>query len=102
MSYEGYVQYWCENGHYHTVDAYDDYSDGYEFKCPECFGKQAFRNSVDLTNGSYYEDPGGAFERIDGYIEPVVVEKAPMCTCNSCGHTHATGPVVYVIPESKD
>ena len=101
MSFEGYHQYWCEHGHYHTRDAYDDYSGEEGFKCPYCDGKEAFCNLVDLTNGSYGYDENGRQIRIDGYIELELAESAPTCTCDKCGHTHALGPAVYVIPKSK-
>jgi len=101
MSFEGYLQYWCENGHYHERDAYDDYFDEHQFKCPHCDGKEAFHNLVDVTNGSYEYDDNGEQVRIDGFIEPEVVKDAPVCTCDSCGHTHALGPAVYVVPSEN-
>jgi len=36
MSYEGYSQLWCKNGHYWTVDCYElDYLEPEDYpKCP--------------------------------------------------------------------
>jgi len=99
MSYEGYTQYLCPNGHYDTVDAYDDFhyfdeesQEDVRWKCRECGEGPAWWNMVNLTNGSYYED-----ERIDGYVDLELERDTPTCTCE-CGHVHATGPAVYKIP----
>ena len=52
MSYEGFDQFICENGHYYTIDAsmilYGDDNDN----CPICKAKAAWYNCVDTTNGS--------------------------------------------------
>lgn len=61
MSYEGYVQKICGNGHYFRVDAYDDcsgpWADGEKpgaDNCPVCGKEAVWRNSVDETNGENY------------------------------------------------
>lgn len=46
MSFEGYCQSICSNGHYYTFDTYDS-----ETNCPYCNGEGAWTNSVDDTNG---------------------------------------------------
>ncbi len=48
MSYEGHVQYWCEEGHYHTGP--EPYGDDYTEICPLCNSPIVFRNMVDDTN----------------------------------------------------
>jgi len=45
MSYEGYSQCVCANGHYSEMDVYED-----KEKC-ECGAVFAWTNSVDSTNG---------------------------------------------------
>lgn len=86
MSYEGYDQVLCENGHYHTYDCW-------EFWKPKgwvchCGAKAAWSNSVNVTNGSFDGD-----ERIDGYVE---LEVKDQCKCPTCGHVTER---VYKIPE---
>jgi hypothetical protein len=81
MSYEGYTQVLCKNGHYHTYDCYTwscicdtswdiDKQEPREWKCPICQASLAWRNGVNLTNGSFEVNPEtGKEERIDGYVE---------------------------------
>jgi len=52
MSYEGYIEFICPNGHYHFVD------DGYEaeqykklIECQICHTRPIFFHQVDVTNG---------------------------------------------------
>lgn len=73
MSYEGYTQYICKNQHYWTCDAYSDFN-----ICPYCGEIAIWSNMVDVTNGSW-DDEG---ERIDGYVEPEVLEERK---CEYCG-----------------
>jgi len=73
MSFEGYTQYICKNQHYWTCDAYSDFN-----ICPYCGEIAIWFNMVDVTNGSW-DDEG---ERIDGYVEPEVLEERK---CESCG-----------------
>jgi len=89
MSYEGYDQVLCENGHYYTYDCWEFWEpNGWE--CPTCGAKAAWSNSVDITNGSWEMDDDGEtlFDeegrpiRIDGYVELEVLEE---CRCECCG-----------------
>jgi hypothetical protein len=48
MSYEGYEEYLCENGHHMERDVYDIRS---VTECEYCKGKLLWRHSVDQTNG---------------------------------------------------
>ncbi|KKM89344.1 hypothetical protein LCGC14_1249630 [marine sediment metagenome] len=102
MSFEGYTQYLCSNGHASTKDAYDDYFNEYDFKCPCCDGKEAWSNTVCTTNGSFEYDDQDNEIRIDGYVDLEVLTPAPSCVCKECGNTHMTGPVIYKIPENRD
>ena len=45
MSFEGYYQHLCENGHYWCCDAYCDND-----TCNECGGNSVWENLVDQTN----------------------------------------------------
>lgn len=54
MSYEGYKELLCGNGHYYTHDAYDDAP----ATCPHCGSHWDFFHPIDLTNGSDPDDPG--------------------------------------------
>ena len=53
MSYEGFYEYLCKNGHYHSWDVYDpDKPDQYKpYECPDCGAGVDKFYSVDHTNG---------------------------------------------------
>lgn len=55
MSYEGFDEYICLQGHYWAVDAYfvDDVP-----KCPRCKCSPRYFHMVDETNGRYEDEPG--------------------------------------------
>jgi predicted RNA-binding Zn-ribbon protein involved in translation (DUF1610 family) len=89
MSYEGYTQYLCKDGHYWTIDCY--YDDGPQ-KCPTCGEEAVWGNMVDETNGQYEDG-----ERIDGYVD-LVQDKYQETTCPLCGHTHID-VCTYKIPQ---
>lgn len=86
MSYEGYSQFLCKNGHYWTVDC--NLAD-YDRECPTCFEPVFWENMVNETNGTH-EDDG---TRIDGYIE-LEVDKEIKCTCGEC-----IKEITYKIPK---
>jgi uncharacterized Zn finger protein len=88
MSYEGFTQHLCEDGHSWTVDAYlgEDIE-----TCPFCGKLSVWHNSVDTTNGSF--DDNGI--RIDGYVE---LEKKKEVRCDKCG---SITEITYKIPESR-
>lgn len=94
MSWEGYQQIMCKNGHLYSVDANTFAS---ECKCPHCSEKSVWSNIVDTTNGSF-DDSG---TRIDGYVEPKEKTESVHCTCTSCGHVHISKPATYEIPKNK-
>lgn len=79
MSYEGFSQFLCKEGHYWSEDCYD--ADVRTTKCQ--FGHKAiWENMVDITNGSYETNPEtGKEERIDGYVElePKLTNKCDKC-----------------------
>ena len=75
MSWEGYYQNWCKKGHYFTSPA--EYCDEPK-SCKFCEQEIAFTNTVDTTNGSHEGN-----ERIDGYIEPKLLNQDKCDKCNS-------------------
>ena len=98
MSFEGYYQVICKNGHYNLVDCFqyprfeeknkETVFEGELYKCPLCEALAAWYNLVNTTNGSYcdcnpeYLDDVEGCEycdhgRIDGYIE---LEEIKECT----------------------
>jgi len=52
MSYSGFEEYICVNGHYYASDCYDSID-----VCPQCNGQKAFQHFVDQTNGKDANNP---------------------------------------------
>jgi hypothetical protein len=97
MSYEGYTQVLCENGHASHEDVYAVEISCYDedWKCKTCGAKAVWRNEVDLTNGSFYKG-----ERIDGFVHLEEKTSAEYKICNM-GHKHLIKETTYKIPENK-
>jgi hypothetical protein len=94
MSYEGYSQFLCKQGHYWEEDCY--MADFEESLCPVCNTKPVWENMVNLTNGSFDINPKtGKEERIDGYIELKLREQ------RTCRHCKSIIETIYVIPKKK-
>lgn len=74
MSFEGYYQKICENGHLTHEDVYAPESE----TCVTCGKKFIFKNLVDTTNGSWDEDGN----RIDGAM---VFKIDKIIKCEHCG-----------------
>lgn len=53
MSYEGSVEYICENGHRTMTDCYAEIE-----RCRRCGSRFKWRHSIDETNGVIVDDPG--------------------------------------------
>lgn len=87
MSYEGYEQLMCKNGHAWSQDASYNYDDTFGQQCAICSSPAIWWNAVDTTNGSYNIDCYGNEIRIDGYVKFEVLTKAETCIC-SCSHQH--------------
>ncbi len=100
MSYEGYSQFWCKNGHYWTVDCEElpnlMYEEPVKQKCSICKEEEVFENMVDVTNGSWDDDG----TRIDNFIEPKVKSETSG-KCSACGRKHVC-EVTYEIPKKED
>jgi endogenous inhibitor of DNA gyrase (YacG/DUF329 family) len=102
MSFEGYYQALCENGHLSIYDAYELI----ERKCPYCNKSTVWTNLIDETNGCDYTDcelPEKEKQicRLHGcgWVELEIVEEAKIETCPTCGHTKTLEPARYKIPE---
>lgn len=100
ISYEGYSQLICKNGHNWNVDCNEMpnllYEEPRDMICPKCKEPEVWENMVNLTNGSYDTETG---ERIDGYVElEVEGEIAGECSC--CGEKHVCDRI-YKIPEEE-
>lgn len=88
MSYEGYTQHICQNGHqFNTACNYGGY--GEEEKCPDCESESAWSNEVDDTNG----DSVGIILHFD----PVLISSGKQETCN-LGHSHTVIQPTYRVP----
>jgi len=98
MSYEGYEQKICNNGHYWTEDSIETMWDDEVKSCSKCGEKPVWENSVNLTNGSFDDDGDGS--RIDGFIE-LEIEKETSGICSECGEKHICERL-YKIPEDDD
>ena len=95
MSYEGYVQLICENGHLTSEDAY--YHDGTEPECSICKGKILWENQVDQTNC----DEFGAIT-INDMIKHFRIQEEKFEKCPTCNHTHMIKPNLYRIPTREE
>jgi len=93
MSFEGYYQVLCKNGHSYTLDIYGD--DIECSKCPICDECNTWWNIVNTTNGSL-DDQG---EQIDGYVELEILTEAKECTCSCCDNIHTSKFATYKIPK---
>lgn len=58
MSYEGYIQLICPQGHHWTIDAMEEYGGTVSPRlCPMCEAKATWLCDVDVTNGTDPEYP---------------------------------------------
>ena len=87
MSYEGYEQHICENGHYYNSDCYD-----HDAICPICGGKSAWYNSVDQTNGP------SMGEVLMTDLESFIIKPVEHCKC--CGQV--TNKPIYRVPTKEE
>lgn len=86
MSYEGYSQIICSNGHYYEADCY-----AYNDPCPVCLAAPAWNNPVDQTNGA---DEGIiAASDLEQFVKTPAIEK----TCD-LGHVHTISPTIFNVP----
>jgi len=108
MSYEGYEQFLCPEGHLWTLDAFwYDYpsietqntQNGWPL-CPDCKKLPVWKNSIDQTNGCDRLDEKGHHSDCQcGYVELELAEPVKDCVCQNCGSHHSKEPPRYKIPE---
>ena len=102
MSYEGYSQFWCAEGHYWIMDCnelllmYGEYKENKKQKCPVCGKEEVFENMVNITNGSFDDDG----KRIDNFIEPKL-KSVHKTQCEYCNKEHICKCSIYEIPKEK-
>ena len=96
MSFEGYYQTLCKNGHAYCFDCYES-KELEDIKCPHCKEHLAWWNLVDTTNGSFDDDG----KRIDGEVKLRKYERGQKCVCPTCKNNHTTGLDKYHIPTGK-
>jgi len=90
MSYEGRIEFLCEDGHHWIQDAYDS-NQG----CPHCGKSASFFNEIDDTN--FWGE-----EAISGYAWDqlqIAAEEGRLC---DMGHYHITTPARYRIPTKEE
>lgn len=93
MSWEGFDQCICDNGHFFCGESYC-YEEPNE--CPICKSKIAWRNQVDDTNcDSWGEIPIGLLQK-HFLVTPEKNE-----TCN-LGHSHIVEHAIYRVPTKKE
>lgn len=86
MSFEGYIQRLCKNGHLEEIDVYDFASK--DENCDECGEDWVWQNTVDQTNGG---DVGWVELEID---KPEMYETI----CEHCGSQRRVAEETYKIP----
>jgi len=116
MSYEGFVQILCKNGHYFSFNCYNDPTspaewgeDKEKWKCPNCGEGISWRNNVDQTNCCIGFDSCREEEHKKtcnsigfGYIELEIDKPKETKQCKECGHIHTVKKETYKIPEKRD
>jgi hypothetical protein len=94
MSYEGYEQFMCKNGHLDEHDCYLAPNTKY-WKCPTCKENCAWWNSVDQTNE--LDEETGIYPGEIG-LELAEDQNSPVTECPTCKHNTYSEPV-YKVPE---
>lgn len=98
MSYEGYDQILCKNGHLFEYDCYVSPIDCHEsvWHCPICNEGMAWWNSIDQTNG--------VDEETNLYPGQIVLEyktQPKYEVCIHCGNSKLIEKETYIIPVDK-
>lgn len=94
MSYEGYEQHICKNGH--RFDKNCDYGNGPKPVCSFCNAESVFCNCVDETNCEAHGlIPDSEWEKM--VIQPEVTQ-----TCPTCSHCKTVTPTIYRVPSEEE
>lgn len=91
MSFEGFYQCFCKNGHLIQFDVYDDDSS----PCPVCGTEFALKILVDDTNG----EQSGVISKTA--LKSLVISPEVKQLCN-LGHWHVVNQAVYRIPSPEE
>ena len=94
MSYEGYEQCICSNGHYFQQPADISYVSD---KCPKCGAKADWHNSVDQTNGGNQGHIPFSILEEKFLLSPIKTE-----TCPTCSNCRRTEEAVFRIPTKEE
>jgi hypothetical protein len=94
MSYEGYEQHICKNGHYFEVDA-NEALIGEEARCFTCKETSAWHNPVDETN---YEQNGKIPYEV---LHEKYLKEPDICKCDKCGDQHLK-TAIFNIPPAEE
>ena len=100
MSYEGYEQLLCAQGHAWNEGTWTRNSYDNSFKCTICKSPAVWVNSVDETNGCDKFDPHTE-DCMCGHVILEVLEEAKFCACEKCGNRHVIEAERYKIPDDK-
>jgi endogenous inhibitor of DNA gyrase (YacG/DUF329 family) len=90
MSFEGFYQVMCKDGHYSETTLEDDY------KCWVCGKDSGWKNLVDDTNC----DMVGYIPLPD--IEKFTTKDPVLETCPTCGHTKELESETYRLPTKEE
>ena len=93
MSFEGYYQAICSNGHRFNFGVTYDWDEIENEVCDDCGAHVAWWNLVDDTN---CDDVGLIHEDEFEELTPKIME-----TCDKCNHTHRVKDATYKIPLDK-
>lgn len=111
MSWEGYAQMLCKNGHLREHDEGFCYAD--HSKCPSCDAEVIGFAIIDTTNGcdqanqTVYDSSMDAYESSDGIhheelctscsskLKLEVLSHPEKHTCNVCNQEHTIGETLY-------
>ena len=83
MSFEGYEQFLCKNGHYWTSDVYDR-----DNECPRCGELADWSHMVDTTND-------------DGEPMKLTIKEYEIYKCRCCRGTGVEKIPIFRVPRSK-
>jgi hypothetical protein len=98
MSYEGYEQHICKNGHYFERDVSpNDMWGSDDAVCSFCAATSAWENSVDTTNGG--EDGKIPFEVLE---QKFLISRAENKVCPTCNHSEQVSKDVFRIPTNDE
>ena len=100
MSWEGYGQVLCENGHQYSIGQYESE----EAQCPFCESKSAWIHWVDQTNGCSCEEDcvkDGTYKCPAHKIPLKELTPVKYEECPTCQHKKVLAQPTYAIPGDK-